>query len=367
MKLRFAWAAAGLSASALGCAPATAPRSAHELVAAGIEEGLPLRDPFRLDREIRVQVEEAVGTRGDRLERLHRLRDYLSRSGTLGFRYAPITYDANEAFRERRGDCMAYTLLFVALARDLDLPAYVVHVAEVKNYYERSGWFFVSSHVAVGFDRGPNAVVIDLSNERRDASLAMYESIDDAAAAALFFNNVAVDHMLRGDMRDAERMLRFLHRREPSVVELTNNLGVLLNREHRYRDALAVLSDGIARAPTYEPFYTNAIHAARGAEMPAVARDLERRGQRLEEEDPYFLFARGVGAFQENDFGRAADQLERAADAKPDSPAILGWLARAYLARGERDRGRRAFEKAWRLAPSDPAVLELRRSFPELR
>jgi tetratricopeptide (TPR) repeat protein len=356
-----------LAAATLGCSFTPPPRSAREIVRAGIDEGLVMQDPFKVDPEVKAKVEDVVGMRGEAFERMRRLRDFLSGSRELGFQYRPVTYNANEAFHARGGDCMAYTLLFVALARDLGLPVHVVHVTQVKNYYEKGGSFFVSSHVAVGFLSGANATVIDLSKEVKQYELAIYESIDDSAATALFYNNVAVDHMMQGDLKGAGNMLAFLHRHEPGIVELTNNYGVLLNREHRYSESLALLNQGLASTPSYEPFYTNAIHAARQAGLPAVVADLETRGQRVAETDPFFLFARGLTAFEHDKFQVAVRELERAADAKPDSPVILGWLTRAYLAGGDHENGRRAFDRARRLAPGDPMVRDLSLQFPELR
>src|SRR3954462_14953565 len=121
---------------------------------------------------------------------------------------------------------MAYTNLFMALARSLGIDAYFVHVRDVQNYYEKAGWFFVSSHVAVGYGAGPNAEVIDFAKEISDWKLALYSRISDDAALALYYNNVAVDHMLTGRKDDAERLLRFWLKREPAVAELYNNLGV---------------------------------------------------------------------------------------------------------------------------------------------
>lgn len=43
--------------------------------------------------------------------------------------------------------------------------------------------------------------------------------------------------MIDGRRREAERLFRFLLARAPTVPELYNNLGVLLNRESRYANA----------------------------------------------------------------------------------------------------------------------------------
>ncbi len=271
---------------------------------------------------------------------------------------------ASEAFRERRGDCLAYTNLFVSLARHLGLDAYFVHVTEVRDYYERDGWFFVSSHVAVGQGAGPEAAVIDFTREITDWRLARYEAIDDGAALALYYNNVAVDLMTSGHTAEAERLFRFLVEREPGVVELHNNLGVLLNRTGRHAEALAALNRGIVRFPTYEPLYTNAIRAAHGLDRPDLGAWYERRGQQIAQSDPYFLFARAVTLFEQDRFTQAARQFERASAAKPDSPVILAWLARSYLSAGRRREGAEAFERAQKLAPAQPILERAARAVP---
>ncbi|MCC6555392.1 MAG: tetratricopeptide repeat protein [Polyangiaceae bacterium] len=368
----FAALAATLGAA---CAPAAAtPRTTDpdRLIAEAREDGLDIDNPLAIDDDMRRAVDAAVSRSSWPEERLRLLRDYLR--GRLEFRYASSkTLGARDAWRERRGDCMAFTNLFVALARYLDIQAYFVHVREVTDYYERAGWFFVSSHVAVGFGSGASARVIDISRElslwkeMSDWKLAAYQSIDDGEALALHYNNVAVDWMLSGKARDAERLFRFWLARAPRDAELHNNLGVLLNREGRYRESLALLTRAIESFPEFNPLYTNAILAARGAGRIDLAAELARRGHELERDDPFFIFARALNLYQDDAFREAAEELERARAAKPDSPVILAWLARAYLRSGQRAEGREAFERVRQIAPDGPLSRELRVQFPELR
>src|SRR5262249_21625562 len=96
-----------------GCAAPARPRRARALVEAARAEGLPVRDPLALDPRTRAEASATVGEWGSELERMRRLRDYITRGGAA-FRYAPVSYGAEDAMRERRGDCMTYSLLFVA-------------------------------------------------------------------------------------------------------------------------------------------------------------------------------------------------------------------------------------------------------------
>jgi Flp pilus assembly protein TadD len=354
-----------------GCAPATpvrrGPMTAARLLAEAKGEGLTLEDPLALDDEIIGKVKRVLSNRNAPETRLRRLVDYLNDEGYLHFAYTPNrSLTARQAFHERRGDCMAFSLLFVALARRLGLDAYFVHVTDVRDYYERGGWFFVSSHVAVGLGTGPNARVIDFTKEIGDWKLALYEAIDDGAAIALYYNNVAVDLMTARKYAEAERLFQFLLEREPSVVELYNNLGVLQNRMGRHDEALRVLYRGVLRFPSYEPLYTNAIRAARGLGREDLVSWYERRGLEISQRDPYFLFARAVTLYEQQRFGQAAQLFARASEQKPDSPVILAWLARSSLSAGKTQQGADAFQRAKKLDPGHSLLDALRREHPEL-
>ena len=368
-----------LGSLALACAallPACAPPAARvpsitaaTMIAEGRAQGLDLEDPLELDAAMVAEVEEAVGHSGTQELRLRYLHRYLNDAGYVNFQYMPNrSLTARQAFRERRGDCIAYTHLFLALARQIGIPAYFVHVKQVKNYYERAGWSFVSSHVAVGAGRGPTAIVFDFSHEISDWWLSIYDTMDDGAALALFYNNVAVERMIDGRRTDAEQLFRFLLARAPTVPELYNNLGVLLNRESRHAEALALLQAGLLRFPGYEPFFTNALTAARGAGRPDLVARFQKEGKSVEESDPFFLFAKGMSFYHDASFDLAASELARAHDAKQDSPVILAWLARAYFAADRREPGLQAFRLLQETAPPGTRLVEdLQQQFPFLR
>lgn len=366
---------AALVSVVCACSPATVAGGGRpepsRVLAEARAAGLPAADPLALDEPMKAAVTSYVRASASPRERLRLVADYIT--ARLEFEYASSqSLTARQAWQERRGDCMAYTNLFVALARHVGLDVYFVHVREVRDYYERGGRFFVSSHVAVGFGSGPDARVIDLSKEislwreMSDWKLAAYRAIDDVDAMALYYSNLAVDALLAGRAAESERLFRFWLARAPGVAELHNNLGVVLSRRGRHAEALSVLEQAIAAFPTFKPLYTNAIAAARGAGRAERAEALGRRGQELEHDDPFFLVARALNQYQARDYGQAARELERARDVKPDSAVILAWLTRAYLLSGQRAQGREAFAQVRQLAPGSRLLIDLVTQFPEL-
>lgn len=366
---------AGSLVVASGCArtapPIKAPPrvgSAAKLIEEGRRRGLPMASPIELDAGTARWARETLGTFGDPTMRLRRLKNFLTDETTGGFVYTPnLSLTAREALQVRRGDCMAYANVFVSLARAVGLPVYFVHVTEVLSHYEHAGRFFTSSHVAVGYGSGPSSVVFDLTTENRDWKLAVYREIDDAAAVALFYNNVAVDVMTGGRLGPAEALLRYLLEAEPQLEELYNNLGVLLNRRGRFAEALSVLQRGMVVSPSYKPFFTNGLIAARGAGRPELAREIEERGQTIAERNPYFVFARALGFYEAGAYSRAGEEIERATTMSLASPVLYGWLTRARMRAGQIDRGKASFAVVKRLAPESAVVRDLEKEFPELK
>jgi tetratricopeptide (TPR) repeat protein len=355
------------SAQAGGCSPpvtATPAQSAQDLLARSQSVGLSLYDPLVIDDVMKRDVEAVVGTQGEPKERMRRMVRYLN-DRTFGFEYRRgTTISAREAFHKRRGDCLTYAILFVALSRHVELDTYFVHVSEVASYYDRNDSLYASSHVAVGYGSGVEPIVVDITREVQAWRMADYTRIEDSAAIALYFSNLSMDAMVAGDTERAVRTLSFLVRQQPGLEELHNNYAVALLRAHRAGDALSVIEHAMDRFPGYAPLYTNGIHAALRAHMPELARTFEARGQQIEATDPLFIVARATRLYERGDLRGAVREFERALDAAPDSPVVTAWLIRAHVALGEWQEGKELMQ---RLKGRSDAVLQLEAEYPALR
>ena len=157
-----------LAVLALGCASTGAREAGERSLQSELERRGVSRVvvPFALSEEMAEWTRGSVGETG-REERLDRLVELVTNASLLGVRYeAGYTGSAVEVFTERMANCLAFTQMFVGMARELDLAAYFVEV-DVENF-ERSGdLIVVSDHVAVGFGPRHTMRVIDFGCVRR--------------------------------------------------------------------------------------------------------------------------------------------------------------------------------------------------------
>lgn len=350
------------------CAPVRVPHVYGEVdsaLAEAARRNLALENPFLIDDEIRAEVDREVGRWGTPHERLRRVLRFMNGRGFLNFQYdQDVTVTAREAYHSRRGNCMAYTNLFLSIARYVDVPVFLIHVNEATSFYEKDGTFVVSSHMALGFDTAARITLVDLGGE--SDRMRVYERASDLAGFCLFYNNVAVEKMFAGDLEGAEKLLVFLSSIYPSIKEIRNNLGVLSLRRGRYEEALEAYAALIADAPDYRPAYTNGLVAARGAGRTDLVRQFAEGAESLAQKDPFYLFNQGVSAFQAGTYDTAEAFFRRTAFQQPNNPLIHAWLAKTFLQTGRTEEGLKAFMKAQELAPYHRILQELRSLYPAL-
>jgi tetratricopeptide (TPR) repeat protein len=332
-----------------------------------IQAGLELADPLETTVRMQRAAIEGVGLQGTPVERLQRLARFLLDSTGLNFRYSSRrSLTAPDAFEAREGDCFAYANLFAAMARALRVPVHFVRLRSMRAFEEYGDSFFVEGHISVAYSDGAEAFVADIPGSVADGQLVMYEGISDREAATLFFSNRGADQIQAGDLAGAAKLLRFLTVVEPEVPEPWSNLGVVLLRQKRYRDALELLRRAIARFPEFQPLYANCALAADGAGDDGLARNLAAIGRRLAGDDPYLLFGRGLAELERQNFARAAALFKAAARIKPGNAVFHLWLASASLSAGDERVARAALQRARAIAPNLPMLRALESSRPDL-
>ena len=361
---------------ASGCASTSAGR--HSLTDQWIDqaraEGLVLEEPLRVSPQVRSLLREKVGYAGNEKSRLLKLVRFMGEADGLGFQYqTQSSLTAEKAFAARRGDCMSYANLLVALARTLDVPVRYVRITQLPVTWEAGGRFFESSHMAVALGRDASwdqAVIVDFGNVHTSAwRFSLYDDVPDDQAFVLFQNNVAVQRMLAGDARTAERILRFVAAHAPRTPEVPNNLSWVLLQTGRDREAMDLLEASVEQFPRFRPLFANAVQAARRLGDEDLARTLEIRGRELLEDEPAWNFNEGMRSYHARAYSTAALRFEKALSADPDNVRLLAWSARAHLAAGNLRRGLEQVERIRSGPPSETRsqlLEDLRRAFPEL-
>ena len=140
---------------AAGCAsrgPLGSPDLARSLSARGLDPAV-IIVPFEITDEMRAWAHAHVPEGTPMEQRLDRL--LAAMIGPMQLKYeVGSTATAREAFETRRANCLAFTSLFVGLARELGIPAFYLDVEDVERFEKDGDLMVVSGHVSAGYDIG---------------------------------------------------------------------------------------------------------------------------------------------------------------------------------------------------------------------
>lgn len=309
--------------------------------------------PFAADPEMEAWAEEAVGARSglDPLDALDRLQAAMFRDESFDFAYDEArTSTAAGAFRSRRGNCISFTALFVALSRSLGLPTRLMSVERVPQVERDGGLVVINRHVVAAVRSGTEVVVYDF-NLSSEAPFGQRRFIDDVQASAMFHNNLGGTALREGDAPGAREHLEITTGLWPDWSVGWVNLGVTLSR---LGDPMAAL-EAYNRALDVDPGNSSALNNMSFI-YTQLGRDAEaetaRRAAVRTTENPFTLITMADSEMMRGNLDEAGRYLRRARRWYPDEPEVYAALARLATYRGDLDRAARRMRKADRLRRS---------------
>ena len=276
----------------------------------------------------------------------------------LGFKYdSSLTLPPDETFRQRRGNCLSFSLMLVAMARQAKVAAQFQEVILKPEYNSINDTFVNSRHINVLLGRGNYSYLLDVSGRLLDEQLRT-RKIDAPEAAAQYYNNLGVDALLENDLPAAWARFNQALTMDSSLAYLWSNLGVVLNRngqvadaERVYRTALEVNSrEAIAAANLY------VIYEQEGRYSEAA--QLQSQVERHRKRNPYYLAQLAGEALDRQAYDEAIDLLKRSIKIDDQEYRFHGELARAQYLAGDYDKALSSLDTARSLAPPE-AIAEL--------
>ncbi len=359
-----ALAALALALGAAGCAerrPAPLVGSSQELwvraLVARRVDPASIANPLAWTEEMRLEAERLAGRGGIR-ERLRGLQDGLFDRDRFPFEYESRgTLTAIEAFRARRGNCLSFTCLFVAMARSIGIEVRAA-APEIASRSEVEGdLVVVRTHVvaAYPFHEGLEIYDFDRTRERRVIGARL---VDDLRLAALHENNRGVEDLRAGRAGEAGARFETAVRLSPDLAAAWGNLGVARRRAGDLEGALEAYGAGLEVDPRDPSILGNlaTLHRTLGDERAArAALDLADLGKA----SPSFLVVRGDLERARGDLGRAIRLYRRAHRRSPDLPGPLLSIAALELERGRISRARRAALEALERDPGNEEAREV--------
>lgn len=320
-----------------GIAGANPPPEPHELLV------LPHPVLERLQSEV---IERGRGSE----RRLELLIDLLFDDDGLALRYAfEPTLTAAEAIAAGHGNCLSFTLLFLALAEAAGIEAQARELALATDWRRDGNALFEAGHINVQVRTERRRLIVDFAPDPVETSAATIRGarlIPIERLQAHFYSNRSAELLAAGDAGAAREWNQMALSLEPELIGALNNRGVIESRlgrpdlaEEFYRRALAVDADNVNALFNLLNLYQR---DGRTAQAGAIRAHLETLNPR----DPYFQWALGVQFESDGDFRQALGFYQRAVRLQPSDPMLHLGLARAASALSQDRRAERALGQA---------------------
>ncbi len=320
---------------------------------------------MRLPEAVIEQIDEKVYRSSNNPDRRLDLLARLMFSGNgLGFSYiVEPTRDAAGAYAAGSGNCLSFTLLFLAMADHVGLRATPREVQVPISWRRDGDSLYESGHVNVLVETGTRRAVVDFEPDpiqsRRLSTTRRAQRISRERVLAHFYNNRAAELLAAGHAEIARQWSDIALELAPEFSAALNNRGVIESRlgafdkaRHYYDLALAVDADNANTLfNLYELFRRNDRHAE--------AEDTLDRLEGLRSRDPYLHWSLARRFEDLGEPTRAERLYRRAIGLRDDEPLFHAGLARVAEALGDRERAERSLARAMALSRDTPGA-ELR-------
>lgn len=314
---------------------------------------------WALDDEMRAFVAEQVGDADAPRLKLQRLLAGMQQTGLFELDYSLAdTTAARTTFHDRRGNCLSFTILFVALAREagIDVRYRLVDMPPV--WSTETDFVILRQHVNTvvrtafheDFVIDFNAVEVGGRYEARE--------IDDREVLALFYNNLGAEALIDGDYETSFVYFRAAVLAAPAMPGSWTNLGALYSRSGRYAAAEAAYLHALSLQPNERSALSNLAGLYSTMGNRELAAQYRERVRNYQLRNPYFHFAQAQRAAAQQDYSAALASLRVSMRLKRDEPRFYLLQGQVFLALGRDEEAAASFERGRSYAPSGPMRTE---------
>jgi tetratricopeptide (TPR) repeat protein len=316
--------------------------------------------PFEIDDEIRQLARDVTKNLLTDSEKVRAIVDAIT--SMAGF---SISYDwlsnktAKEVFREGKGNCLAYTNLFVGMARAVGLDAMYADVMFTERLTREAEIVVKSTHVTAAVTLGSGLTLIDFT-KTPERKYTAFKVIDDLEAIAHFYNNQG---FLYGYFTESENvdfdplekeieMYRLALEILPTFQRARNNLGVALRRRGQIDKAIEQYKLALQQDPKYVEAHSNLgtayLHQGRTEEALEEYRlAAENAGP-----DGYVHHRLGVTFLRLGRYQDAIKQFRKALSKEPELAEAHYDLGECYRSLGDEKKALGEYQAALEIDPN---------------
>ncbi len=333
-----------------------------------LDDEIPQVGVLDVDADMRDFVAAAIRTNTMPTTRFHDLLQGMADEGLTEPDYsADRTLTAAETFRSRSANCLSYTNLFVALARQAGLDADYQVVDVPPEWDAQSGFLIRYTHINVRVrnvrlaEYYENQVTVDFY-EVHPAPYYRRRIVSDAYAASLYYANLAVALLRANDARGAFGYLRRAIDLAPENEDLWINLGALYAMKGDYASSVDAYEVALQVDPDSRAAMSGLARSHGKAGHTELAESYRQRVDDYLEKNPYYYYAIARTAIAEEGYSESLAAIDRAIelDGRDGRFYFLKGLAEQGL--GRMDAARASFQRARRVGLHSEAKLDYIRS-----
>lgn len=305
-------------------------------------------DLLAVNDEMRAFLEKHIAGRNDDARKTELILKTLL-GGGLKLHYNNLkTYTAEQAFREREGNCLSFTNLFIALAREAGVDARFQEVRIPPTWTADGGTFYYNLHINALVKLHHRQQIVDFDIQEFDNGFSR-RRISDNTAAAQYYNNMGAYYLRKKDPVQAFRHARKAIQLRPNTGYFWTNLGTILR--HAGDLQLAEQSYLVAIELSEEPAaMSNLARLYKKLDKPELAREYEDRVKAFRLNNPYYLYAQAKQAYAEENYESTQELLRSAIRQLSDEHQFYRLQGLAWLKVGEARKAKKSFSKAAKVA-----------------
>ncbi len=318
--------------------------------------------PFEISDDMREWANEVVSRAPGPEDRLRRLRDVLFDQKHMELEYTwGYTGTAVDVFEKQRASCLAFTDLFVGVARELGIDVFFLGVERVETYRRQGDLVVVSDHIAVGYGDAnidTELMIFDFSPYHNEGYRDVRQ-ISDLTAIAMFYSNRGAETLQEGRVLDAVSWLRTAVAIDPWLTPAWVNLGVGLRRA----GDLSGAEDAYKHALVIDP-RTSSAYQNLAALLQIQGRHQEAEGfievlQKTPNRNPYSYLSLGDISLRSGRLEEARRFYRRAVNLSRDDAEIFAALGQLAAATGDLRTARKMLKKAQKIDGENSRTLRL--------
>ncbi len=332
--------AAVLASAPLAPASGTSPQAPLQ---AAPEPGQVMALPAELRQRLAMEV--TVGSRSD-TSRLQRLLEFMFQPDGLGMEFQyDATSTVEHAYLTRKANCLTFTLMFIALAREAGLDAYTQEIDRTITWHQQDSTIYHTSHVNAGVKANGRRYTVDVGSDSliaRDPP----QRVSDERLLAHFYNNRAADLMAEHSLTSAAEHMRIALELDPSYANSWSNYGVLHLRLEDLAGARRAYDRALQLNPTHAAALFNMLTlAARSGDVQGEAA-YRRRLDQARARDPFHQFLLAIDHERHGRHDEAVQHYRHAIRLHGSEHRFHLGLARVYLKLGEHHLAGRSLLRA---------------------